>query len=142
MNTNSSGETMPKLIHDYREDHLRRQEKFFQSVFLTSSTLLGILISLQPDIPISLCNHILRLCALFLLCISCLLDAILLYGIANHSLTVAHHLEKLLNNPDLWQKTGRFVSVPIPKWILNSRYIVLSAFLLSLILLALSSVFK
>lgn len=104
MTTNSSGETMPKLIHDYREDHLRRQEKFFQSVFLTSSTLLGILISLQPDIPTSLCNHILRLCALFLLCISCLLDAILLYGIANHSLTVAHHLEKLLNNPDLWQK--------------------------------------
>lgn len=129
-------------ISDYCRDHLNKLERVFQNLLIVSTSILGILVALPIDISNLPKFRVLYLLALILLCISCLLNAIQLYALSNHSLKMAQELAKqlpqLLNGSSFHYATY----VPVPKWILVFQKIVLLCFPVSLVLLASYSILK
>lgn len=129
-----------KLSTDYRKDHLNKNQHFFQNLLLVSSSVLGIIVALPTSISTSHNIRILYILALILLSTSCLLNAIQLYVISNHSLKMAVEMEKRLAQAHKGFVDDSPVWMPVPKWILSFQKIALFCFPIALIFLAIYSV--
>jgi len=141
MNTQQTTDPVDR-ISDYCRDHLNKLERVFQNLLIVSTSILGILVALPVNISTLPTLRVLYLVALILLCISCLLNAIQLYALSNHSLKMAQVLVKQIRQVLNGSSVHCAIYLPVPKWILVSQKIVLLCFPVSLVLLASYSILK